>query len=354
MDVLFPGKSVLEVIGEKEILEKLDRNKCLNVYWGTAPTSPPHLAYYLPLLLLRDLIRCRKTSDKVLHRSKICNVNILLADVHSYLDEGIHAYNRTEQRTVFYEHVIRRMMKVIGVEEKEYEITKGSQYQFDRRYCIDLYKFTTLLNVQQAKHASSEVVKKTKTPLLSGLLYPLMQCLDETYFDADIQLGGNDQRKIFMLSRDYIEYLGYEKCSYVITPLIPSLNGKDIKMSSRGNQKIGLMDDIETIRKKISKAYCAEKETDVSKNPLLALLKYIVFGVQERFDLIRDQKWGGDRCFTTYEEFEKEWSEGTIGAVDLKTSLIPCIELLIAPVREYLTANPRLVEDAYGGTLLEQ
>jgi tyrosyl-tRNA synthetase len=34
-------------------------------------------------------------------------------------------------------------------------------------------------------------------PLLSGLIYPGLQALDEEYLKVDAQFGGTDQRKIF-------------------------------------------------------------------------------------------------------------------------------------------------------------
>lgn len=48
-----------------------------------------------------------------------------------------------------------------------------------------------------AKKAGAEVVKQVDSPLLSGLVYPLLQALDEEYLQVDAQFGGVDQRKIF-------------------------------------------------------------------------------------------------------------------------------------------------------------
>jgi tyrosyl-tRNA synthetase len=39
---------------------------------------------------------------------------------------------------------------------------------------------------------------KVANPLMSSLLYPILQALDEEYLGVDIQFGGVDQRKIFM------------------------------------------------------------------------------------------------------------------------------------------------------------
>ena len=44
-----------------------------------------------------------------------------------------------------------------------------------------------------AKKAGVEVVKQVESSLLSDLLYPSLQALDEQYLDVDFQFGGVDQ-----------------------------------------------------------------------------------------------------------------------------------------------------------------
>lgn len=97
--------------------------------------------------------------------------------------------------------------------------------------------------------AGAEVVKQSKNPLMSSLLYPILQvvllgpvgtasgadsraqALDEVYLDVDVQFGGVDQRKIFMFARDHLPRIGYAKRSHLMNPLIPGL-GRSGKMSS--------------------------------------------------------------------------------------------------------------------------
>ncbi|VDQ17296.1 unnamed protein product [Trichobilharzia regenti] len=57
-----------------------------------------------------------------------------------------------------------------------------------------------LTSVHDARKAGAEVVKQVSNPLVSGLLYPLLQALDEIHLKVDAQFGGVDQRKIFMLA----------------------------------------------------------------------------------------------------------------------------------------------------------
>jgi len=45
-------------------------------------------------------------------------------------------------------------------------------------------------------------VKQVDNPTLSGLIYPLLQALDEEALDVHAQFGGVDQRKIFTLATE--------------------------------------------------------------------------------------------------------------------------------------------------------
>ena len=70
---------------------------------------------------------------------------------------------------------------------------EGSSYQLTKEYSLDNFKLCSIVNEHDAKRAGAEVVKQVDSPLLSGLLYPGMQALDEQYLGCDFQFGGLDQ-----------------------------------------------------------------------------------------------------------------------------------------------------------------
>lgn len=70
-----------------------------------------------------------------------------------------------------------------------------------------------------AKKAGCEVVKQIRNPVLSGLLYPALQALDEHYLKVDAQFGGVDQRRIFTFSDKYLPMLGYERHIHLMNPM---------------------------------------------------------------------------------------------------------------------------------------
>lgn len=88
-----------------------------------------------------------------------------------------------------------------------------------REYTLDVYRLSSLVTEHDAKKAGAEVVKQVANALLSGLLYPGLQALDEEYLKVDAQFGGVDQRKIFTFSEKYLPMLGYAKRVHFMNPM---------------------------------------------------------------------------------------------------------------------------------------
>ena len=56
----------------------------------------------------------------------------------------------------------------------------------DEKYIFDVLKMSTFVSINDAKRSASEVVKFGDNPKLGGLIYPIMQALDEQYLDVEI------------------------------------------------------------------------------------------------------------------------------------------------------------------------
>ncbi len=70
------------------------------------------------------------------------------------------------------------------------EFVLGSSYQKSPDYVMDVYRLSSLISEHDAKKAGAEVVKQSANAPLSGLLYPILQVLDEEHLRVDAQLGG--------------------------------------------------------------------------------------------------------------------------------------------------------------------
>lgn len=56
---------------------------------------------------------------------------------------------------------------------------RGTEFQLSKEYSLDVYKLSAMTTERNCKKAGAEVVKQVESPLLSGMLYPLLQALDE-------------------------------------------------------------------------------------------------------------------------------------------------------------------------------
>lgn len=96
-------------------------------------------------------------------------------------------------RTKYYKFVLLAVFESLGIPTSKLIFVEGSSYQLTKEYNLDNYRLCATVTEHDAKKAGSEVVKQVESPLLSGLLYPGLQALDEHYLDVDFQFGGIDQ-----------------------------------------------------------------------------------------------------------------------------------------------------------------
>jgi len=311
-------RNIFEIIGEEELEKLLKKKKKPVIYWGTAPTGRPHVGYFLPILKIADLLNAG------------FHVKILLADLHGALDGT--PWHILEHRHDYYAAAIPEMIKAIGSNAKDLEIVKGSEMQLKPEYMYDVLKMSSLVSVKDANKAASEVVKLGDNPRLSGLIYPLMQAVDEQYLGVDAQLGGTDQRKIMVLARENLPKIGYDARIEIMNELVPGLIGKKMSASDTSS-KIDLLDNSEIVKKKINKADCIAGNSD---NGLMAFLKYVIMTMKEdnkeKFVVERPKKYGGNLKYKTYKEIEKDFVSKKLHPLDLKNAVANEISNLLGKI----------------------
>lgn len=328
-------RNTQEIITEEELVELLKTKKQPVVYLGVAITGRPHIGYFLWVLKMADFLKAG------------FKVKLLLADMHGALDNC--PWELLEHRFKYYSMVIPEMFKSIGADIKNFEIVKGSDFQLKKDYCFDILKMSTYTSVHDCRKASSDVVKQSDNPKLSGLIYPIMQALDEQYLGVDIQYGGIDQRKILMFAREYLPKLSYKSRIEFMTPLIPGLTASGKMSASEKASKIDLIDSEQEIKKKIKSAFCPEGI--VEENGVLAFCKYILMTVKqdnkERFIIKRPEKFGGNAEYRNYEELENDFKDKKLHPMDLKEALADEIINLLKPIRKKMDGKEELVKKAY-------
>ncbi|XP_064628436.1 tyrosine--tRNA ligase, cytoplasmic-like [Lineus longissimus] len=328
-------RNLQEIIGEDRLLEAL-KTQDVKVYWGTATTGKPHVAYFVPMSKVADFLKAG------------CEVTILFADLHAYLDNMKAPWSLLGLRVEYYENIIKAMLTSIGVPLEKLKFVRGTDYQLSKEYTLDVYRLSSMVTDHDAKKAGAEVVKQVDHPLLSGMLYPGLQALDEEYLKVDAQFGGVDQRKIFTFAEKYLPQLGYKKRIHLMNPMVPGLTGT--KMSSSDDEsKIDLLDSAAQVKKKLKKAFC--EPGNIKDNGVLSFVKYVLLPLakDEEFVIERSPEFGGDAAYKTFEELEAAFAKELIHPGDLKNAVTKYLNILMEPVRQAFTTPEmrKLTQQAY-------
>ncbi len=327
-------RNTQEIVTEEEMLKLLQTKKQPVVYLGTAITGRPHIGYFVWVLKMADFLKAG------------FKVKVLLADLHGALDNC--PWEVLEKRYKYYTKIIPLMFKAVGADVGNLELIKGSDFQLEKEYILDTLKVATKVSINDAKRAASEVVKFGENPKLSGLIYPIMQSLDEEYLKVDVQYGGIDQRKILMFARENLPKIGYKARVEFMTPLMPGLIGKKMSASDP-KSKVDLLDDPKTVQKKINGAHC--EAGVVEDNGVLSFLKYVVMTLKddagEKFVIERPEKFGGNLTFDNYEAVEEAFVKKELHPLDLKMALAKEISKLLEPFQKQKEKLEKVVEEGY-------
>lgn len=264
-----------------------------------------------------------------------CTVKILLADIHGFLDNLKAPIELVKFRAEYYRFIIISLLKSVGVPIDNLEFVLGSSYQLSEKYTMDLFRLSSVVTEHDSKKAGAEVVKQVSNPTLSGLLYPLMQALDEEHLGVDAQFGGVDQRKIFTLAAEQLPKIGYKERAHLMNPMVPGLQGGKMS-SSEPDSKIDLLDEPELTKRKLKKAPAAPREVD--GNGIISFVEYVLLPVSAlknggKANFVVDQREGEPRSYQTIDSLKS----------DYKNDIVTLSPLILPPHHhQQPTTNPAL------------
>lgn len=332
-------RNLQEILGEQKLLSRLQAGKNVHVYWGTAPTGRPHVGYFVPMQKIADFLHAG------------VQVTILFADLHAFLDNLKCTFALLEKRVEYYELVIKSLLLAINVPIDRLHFIKGTSFELSESYTKDVIRLCSIVTHRDALRAGSEVVKQVESPLLSSLLYPLLQALDEHYLKVNGQFGGVDQRKIFILAEEQLPKLKMEKRFHLMNPMVPGLTGAKMS-SSEENTKIDLLDGSEMVAEKIRTAVCSKNSLE--ENAIFAFYKYVIVPMLES----KGETTNGEdstitlnnRSFKKYEEIEEAFRTKELTEEDLKEFLIRFINEILGRVQNSCATKTdliKLIAEAY-------
>jgi tyrosyl-tRNA synthetase len=122
------------------------------------------------------------------------------------------------------------------------EIRFNSEWM-DKFSAVDFVKLTAKTTVKQILERDdfAKRVREEKPIALHELLYPLVQGFDSVALEADVELGGTDQKFNLLMGRNLQRESAQEPQVVITTPLLEGLDGVQKMSKSLGNY-IGIAD----------------------------------------------------------------------------------------------------------------
>lgn len=226
-------RGVEEVIDRPHLEEKLRSGKQLRVKLGIDPTSPNiHLGRSIPLLKLRDF---QEMGHKIVFI--IGDFTGLIGDTSDKDSERPMLEKESVQKNL--ETYIKQASKIINIDTAE--VYYNSEWLEKLNY-IDIGRQADVFSLNEfiSRDNIDRRLREGKRISLRELLYPLMQGYDSVKVNADVEIGGTDQRFNLLAGRDMQRLYGQEPQDILTNPLIEGLDGR--KMSSSFGNTVNLMD----------------------------------------------------------------------------------------------------------------
>ena len=233
------SRGVEEIIPEDELKKKitksLENNKPLKIKLGCDPSRPDlHIGHSV---VLRKLSHFQQLGHKAI---------LVIGDFTAMIGDP-SGRNKTrpqltiEETKANAETYIDQAAKILNLEALE--IVFNSQW-LNKMSFSDVIKLCSQYTVARMLERDDFTKRyKSETPIsIHEFMYPLAQGMDSVELEADIELGGTDQKFNLLVGRDLQKENGQKPQSIITLPLLEGTDGKD-KMSKSYENDIGLMDN---------------------------------------------------------------------------------------------------------------
>jgi len=324
-----------EVVTQEELIELFKTNSSPNHYIGLEISGFLHLGSLI------------STGFKINDFTKAgVKCKIFLADWHTLINDKLGGNWETIAKvSKYYQDAFKLVCP-------DAEIILGSKlYEEKTEYWSELVKFTKHMSIARTMRTltimgRSEDDKKID---VAKLLYPAMQAVDIHSLDVDIAHAGMDQRKIHMLVREIFPKMKWKVPVAVHHKLLPGLSkptdtddSKILGKMSKSDPNSGIFihNTDDEIKKKISKAWCEEANTE--NNPLLEIARTIIFHEFKEMNVERPEKFGGNASYSDYKQLETDFAEKKLHPGDLKQTVGNYLTKVISPIREKLNLSEEL------------
>jgi tyrosyl-tRNA synthetase len=337
-----------EIITRQELRAILETKTRPRAYWGFESSGMMHIGM--------GLVCGRKIIDMI---EAGFDFTVFLADWHAWINNKLGGKMDNIRTCGEY---IKQCFTAIGIPASKATYSWASDLASRREYWERVVRVGKSINVNRVWRALPIMGREMDSKDLeaASTFYPCMQAADIFELKLDVACAGIDQRKAHALARDVADKLGWPKPTSLHTPLLIGLAGakrmdttkfdEDRQVSFQISHKMSksiiesgiiVHDEPQAIRNKLKCAYCPEKETE--NNPVLEIVRHVVFPWSKSVSLERPSKYGGPATFTSYQDLESEYRAGKVHPLDLKASVAESLISILEPVREEFTKHPELL-----------
>lgn len=226
LDLLTRGTE--EIIPEESFLEQIKSKKSLRIKAGFDPTSPDlHLGHTV-------LLNKMKIFQDLGHE-----VIFLIGDFTGQVGDpsGVN-----ETRPVLTEDQLNKnaetykqqVFKILDPDKTEIRFNSEWMKSVDPSEFIKMLSSYTVARMLERDDFSKRY-KSQQSISIHEFLYPILQGYDSVKLDADVELGGTDQKFNLLLGREVQKHYGQKQQSIMTVPLLEGLDGVKKMSKSLGN-----------------------------------------------------------------------------------------------------------------------
>jgi tyrosyl-tRNA synthetase len=281
---------------------------------------------------------------------------VFLADWHAWINDKLGGDLDRIRASGRY---MQAAFTALGADPSRVRYRWASELTASTDYWARVVRVARATSLARTRRAMSIMGRSEEESALdtAKLFYPSMQAADIFELPVDVAYGGMDQRRAHVLAREIAHQYHWPVPVAIHTPLLSSLKGGgrmdptedgiERKMSkSDPTSGIPIPASRDVIAERIAGAFCPPKEVD--SNPIVEVVRYIVFPWEGRLDVPRPAKFGGPLAFESVEQFLETWKAGGLHPQDLKAAVVDVLDRRIEPARHYFTAHPGESPSSFG------
>lgn len=227
-------RGTVEIISEEDLLAKLRQKRPLRVKLGVDPSAPDiHLGI---AIVLRKLRQFQDLGHQAI---------LVMGDFTGIIGDPSE---KKKTRPMLTPEEIQRNIATYRdqygkiLDPAKTKVVFNSEWLAPLTFedVIKLGAKTTVARVLERDDFTNRL--RTGTPVfMHELLYPLCQAYDSVKLQADVELGGTDQKFNNLMGRDLQREFGQEPQVVLLTPLLVGVDGVEKMSKSLGNA-IGITD----------------------------------------------------------------------------------------------------------------